>query len=426
MKKITILCVLGLLSPFFWANAQKHYLTKPLNVGESVPDLTLQNIVNFKSKTIRLSEYKDKLIILDFWSTFCEPCIRHMPEIFSLQKQFANRILILPVNSNPRFDTPEKVKKFFNERKKIFNLPSVVCDSVLWNLFKPPHLSTCVWIRNGKVLQITEGDDVNSENINKCLNDIFLTVVTPVRSQDYANGRLFSDNGTSSLPSKYLTRSILFPYDPNIQGSMSEMENGKIKRIYRSNSTIISLLRLANPTFQFGFRIKINSSHPELLSEDVSTDSARQKNLYCYEAIFPPVSPKKAMEYFRQDLLRYFPYTVDSAKIVDSCWVLKLSNTSKIRVGKTSQNGTNIGEHIGLPIYYYNRRLSSLCNELEYFYKIPVLNETGYRSNVWLDLPAEIMDTKEVAKSLAKQGFTLTKELRPIEYMVIKDRDVSN
>ncbi len=79
-----------------------------------------------------------------------------------------------------------------------------------------------------------------------------------------------------------------------------------------------------------------------------------------------------------------------------------------------------------MPVYFHNHPLSELRFELETLFKMPVIDETGYTSNVWLDLPADTSDPVKVSKSLQKQGFTLTKELRPIEFLIVKDRDDIN
>jgi len=41
----------------------------PLSVGDAVPDIVFDNMINYHSKTERLSDFSDKLIILDFWAT---------------------------------------------------------------------------------------------------------------------------------------------------------------------------------------------------------------------------------------------------------------------------------------------------------------------------------------------------------------------
>jgi thiol-disulfide isomerase/thioredoxin len=428
MKKITILIVLALLCSFFKVDAQKRFTSKPLTVGDTVPDLNIQNVVNFKSSSIRLADYKNKLIILDFWSIFCIPCIEHMPTIYALQKKYNANVFFLPVNSNPKYDSPKKIETFFKARKRAFDLPSAVSDSTLWNLFQPESLGVYVWIKNGIVQQITEADEVNSQNIERAIKNekIILHQVAKIEN-DYLKP-LFNKGNESEQPSKYLTRSLLFPYSPNLSGFIFQQDSmGKVFRISLMNSTILSLLIAANPAYNhFYNRVKKITAHPEMLSDDFQSDSARQKNAYCYEAIFPPVSHEIAEKYLREDLQRYFSFRLDSAKIKDTCFVLSLSNLKKLKVGDSHHRETNIDENIGLPIYLNNYPISYFARALEDRFKIPVLSDVAGDPNVWLTLPGDWSKLKDISKSLENQGITLTKEVRSVEYLVIKDQPLTN
>lgn len=424
MKKLTILIVVALLCPFIKICAQNRYSTKPLNVGDSVPDITIKNIINFSSKSIRLADYNDKLVILDFWSLFCIPCIKHMPAIDSLQRQFGNNVLFLPVNSNPKYDTPTKIAAFFKDRKKDFNLPSVISDIVLWELFQPPALGTYVWIKNGKVQQITDGEEVTAVNLKKAISEESLEIRQTERIQNDGQKPLFSEGYGKSMPAKYFMRSMIFPYSPGLEGAGWQTDStGKVFRVTFVNSSVYSLLLAANPNFtHFYNRVKKETKYPDLLRENFDTDSIRKKFMFSYEAIFAPVSRKKAADYIKQDMARYFPYELDSIQVVDSCWVLKLSGSKKLITHMRVKAGTNLYENFGSPIYFNDLPISALRFGLEQHLKIPVLDETGYQSNVWIDLPSNVKNSVELTKALKKQGILLTKAVRAVEYLLIKDR----
>jgi thiol-disulfide isomerase/thioredoxin len=55
---------------------QRSGAIQPLAVGDSIPyDLVLKNVYNYQGSSIRLSDLKGKLVILDFWNTGCAGCI---------------------------------------------------------------------------------------------------------------------------------------------------------------------------------------------------------------------------------------------------------------------------------------------------------------------------------------------------------------
>ncbi|MGZ4100208.1 MAG: TlpA family protein disulfide reductase, partial [Bacteroidia bacterium] len=75
---ITYLLILWLIIFLFSilrCNAQE----RPLKVGDKVPDITFSNVVNYKSATLKLSEFKGQVIMLDFWATWCSSCLAAFP-----------------------------------------------------------------------------------------------------------------------------------------------------------------------------------------------------------------------------------------------------------------------------------------------------------------------------------------------------------
>ncbi len=64
-----------------------------------------------------LSQFKGKVVVLDFWATWCAPCIRMLPSVNKLVDQYKEQpVVILGVNTNVSADM-EKVKRFVTERK---------------------------------------------------------------------------------------------------------------------------------------------------------------------------------------------------------------------------------------------------------------------------------------------------------------------
>jgi thiol-disulfide isomerase/thioredoxin len=53
--------------------------------GRPAPDFTLQSL---DGKTVHLSDFHGKTILLNFWATWCEPCKIEMPWFVELQKQY--------------------------------------------------------------------------------------------------------------------------------------------------------------------------------------------------------------------------------------------------------------------------------------------------------------------------------------------------
>ena len=53
--------------------------------GKQAPDFTLQDL---DGKPVKLSDFRGKAVLLNFWATFCGPCKVEMPWLVELQKQY--------------------------------------------------------------------------------------------------------------------------------------------------------------------------------------------------------------------------------------------------------------------------------------------------------------------------------------------------
>lgn len=64
-------------------------------VGRQAPNFQLKD---FENKTVRLSEYRGKVVLLNFWASWCAPCQAEMPVFAKWQKQYAGKLQVLGIS----------------------------------------------------------------------------------------------------------------------------------------------------------------------------------------------------------------------------------------------------------------------------------------------------------------------------------------
>src|SRR5699024_2019923 len=120
-------------------------------IPEELWHMPLQVVNHPEGKeSITLGDYKDKLIILDFWATWCAPCIKGFPKLNKLQNEFGDKVKILSVTTEDK----EKIYTFFNTGagKEHPYINSVVDDKVLSTYFPYKTVPHVVWITpKGKI-----------------------------------------------------------------------------------------------------------------------------------------------------------------------------------------------------------------------------------------------------------------------------------
>jgi peroxiredoxin len=85
-------------------------------VGHPAPDFTLRNL---QSNLEGLVDHKDKVIILNFWATWCAPCLEEMPAFEKLYRRYRSQGLTVLAVSLDKGDI-SKVKGFVDKNKLTF------------------------------------------------------------------------------------------------------------------------------------------------------------------------------------------------------------------------------------------------------------------------------------------------------------------
>ncbi len=118
LKPILFFLIVGSIAGYFvYSEATRVGQPGVINIGEVAPDFT---IGDENGKEVKLSDYRGKLVFLNFWATWCEPCIEEMPDMEVLYKTFKGKnFQMLAVSLDLDWDT---VKDFY--RKHNLTLPS--------------------------------------------------------------------------------------------------------------------------------------------------------------------------------------------------------------------------------------------------------------------------------------------------------------
>ena len=118
MKLLTLKFFILLLVFFIpnVVNSKELIDLKNLVIYEDKKKISGISFKNEEGKNVSLSEYENKLLILNFWATWCEPCKEEMPSLQNLQNNsnFKN-LKILPINIGQ--EDKDSIKKFFSDVK---------------------------------------------------------------------------------------------------------------------------------------------------------------------------------------------------------------------------------------------------------------------------------------------------------------------
>jgi len=116
-RLVVILGGLGILALAFgvvWLQSSKY---EPLVVGMNAPDFSLPDL---QGKTQRLSDYRGKVVFLNFWATWCKPCKEEMPSMQIMWENFKSEDFVMLAISMDRVTTKKDIPPFIESMKLTF------------------------------------------------------------------------------------------------------------------------------------------------------------------------------------------------------------------------------------------------------------------------------------------------------------------
>jgi thiol-disulfide isomerase/thioredoxin len=206
-----IYCFMIVLCPTI-SIAQTAPVLKPLSIGDNIPNLVFSSVLNAPYTSTSIAAHPGKLLLLDFWATWCASCIEAFPKLDSLQRAFDGRLQVLLVNNYKSGDNTEKINLLLrkvNKRSRLpFRLPIAIGDSAAAHLFPHNSIPHTVWIWQGKVVGITAAEDVSAANITAVMQGDYSSLDLKADPVDFDFDKPLLEGGNGGDLSMLLSRSF--------------------------------------------------------------------------------------------------------------------------------------------------------------------------------------------------------------------------
>ncbi len=408
-----------------------------VSIGDFVPEIKFQ-MLNYSSSTAKLSDFKGKMVILDFWATWCSSCVANFPKLESLQTSFKEKVQVLLVNSTvtegKNFNKIEEFLRKRREKGNVIKLPSAIEDSIAVKLFPHKEVPHYVWISpEGVVRAITGIEEVTKDNILKILNG---ETVDFRPKKDFYLDRIF---GIGEIP---IDESMMyFFFKKGRFTGVRYINNSRVK--YTGNERMIIGKAVYNKTLVEIYETAINSLTDNfsksfnkkrmiikvLDSTDLFYDSTRfskdtwdKDNLYTCDVV---VQPSEANN-LRDILLNYLNMSSDyygriekmkvkCLTIVDIPDFAKEPNEKGVKIQKRTGGTKRV--LAGITIKTAVTDLNNYMNSMPL-----VIDSTKARGIVNLKFDITIPDLNDLKRQLNKQGFDFMEEEKELDMFILSDK----
>nr|MBC7614010.1 redoxin domain-containing protein [Pseudopedobacter sp.] len=375
-------------------------------IDQKAENLEFSKILNYTNTTsFNLFDLKPKVVIIDFWATWCSPCLKSLEHLEDLQTKFKDDIQVISVTD----ETEKRINAFLN--KRTMTLPIVLDEDGKLSKYFPHKIisHTIIIDQNGIIRAITDPESITVETISKLLRGEKISLPEKKENLD------FNPSKPLSVNSNFIYQVVVTPFQNGIP-SMSNTSGGEIyngRRILATNLSLKSLYEIA-----FGFPASIKT---RIEVKDKSPFEWKKENAICIDIILPENIGYQRFDIMKQLLKNMYGYKVEVKTQAEEVKVLRVIKNGKTKLNLT-KGGTPSNSYGGNGLDMINSNTNVVAEFLENQFNKPVLNETNLSENYDLKLDWYNEDPKKIYESLKDLGLELMNEERNIEVLVISDK----
>ena len=404
---------------------------KALKIGDKIPEHIWSMPINQidrtgKRSTIKLADFKGKLLVLDFWGRGCTSCIAAMPNAVAMQQRFRDQLKVLYITRDKAADIVKCL--YTTARIKDLDISTVFEDQTFQQLFPHQIITHYIWIApDGHYLSQASSDVLTPANIQNAIQGgkakwqekedvdrtlpLFITKQLPegIAVQNYS---IFLKGQISGLTGGSHT---------NTNDSSANQD-----RLY-SNITIRRMYEFCLSEEFKARKLAVNRISKRMLIElepdDPFLDST---TVYTFQYIQAKSNPQPFTQAIAQSLNQSSGYygRIEVRK-TPHYKLIRINNKNRIATQGAKQSIVDEAANLQLincPVSILISRLSNR-NDLFPF----LLDETGYTDNIDIQLKGSLVDLPALRKELIAYGldlqyveeaapmFIISKPLKPID-----------
>lgn len=149
---------------------------KGFEQGQSVPEFAFTKL---NGESANITDFKGKIVVLNFWASWCTPCVKEMPLFLDMAAEFSDRLVFIGLSSD---FTTEKMNDFLD--KMASKKPEEMkLDNVLFsfdengdttrNVFQTYRLPETIIINaDGTMVEKLVGADWKYQDLQKIINNV--------------------------------------------------------------------------------------------------------------------------------------------------------------------------------------------------------------------------------------------------------------
>jgi uncharacterized protein (TIGR03435 family) len=374
-----------------------------LKNGDQFPNLLIENILNAPINSVNMNKLADqKLYILNFWGTWCSPCIPEMDSLAKLQNANSKDLQVIAISD----EDPVRLLNYLKKKPSKIWLTSDP-SAFLYQLFGLAYVGQSAIINaKGKIVTLVKTDSINQKMINKLIKGELVKQSAEVKEKPVNNSEdLFAVDST--LTKNFTLRGYMAGQQSMTRGYGPENVFGN-RRITFVNSSAEAMFRAA-------YHITSLKQIVYEIPEKEVSDFENKTSLFCLDLLVEPTQKDSLYQILQKRLQQEMPVKARIDYKEMPVYVLinkgfKQKESSKTVLSYSFSGKGYEGEGSSLADF----ATEYLSNEFD----LPVVDETGLTKKYDIKTNVEMRDRAGIMKSLSDIGLTIVEKSRKMKVLI--------
>lgn len=371
--------------------------------GDQFPNIPIQNLLNAPTKSFELvKKGENKFYILNFWGTWCSPCIPEMDHLAQLQNKNSSKMQVIAIAD----DEPNRLHNFLKKKPSKLWLASDT-SGMLYQLFGFSSVGQSAIVNaKGKVIALVKTDSINQTMIDQIAKGITVKSSAQLKEKPVNHQEdIFAVDST--LSESFTLRSYMIGQQSmSKRYSLNSVYNNR--RITFINSTVESIYRSA-------YHIISPKQVAYEIPEKEVADYNNKHTLYCLDLLIAQNEKDRLFKALQQKLHQLMPVKarIEFREMPIYALVSKGFHQEESKKTALSYSFSGKGyESEGASLEEFAD--DYLSNEFE----LPVVDETGLTKRYDIKTNVALRDKSGILKSINDLGLDLVKKTKVMKVLI--------